>query len=178
MKRSTKIVLAAGLVAAVGALGVAGFAGSSYAEKWRDGHRYHAMFGGEYGKHHGGQRRAMRMFQSFDADDDGRLTQEEIDRGRSERFTRFDGNGDGRLDLQEFEALWLDGMRERMVDRFQNLDADGDAVVTAEEFSEPFARMVRFMDRNGDGVLSIEDRGRRGPGRWDDDDDDDDSRDN
>ena len=54
------------------------------------------------------------------------------------------------------EALWLAAMREKMVDRFQDLDADGNAVVTTEEFKKPYANMVRHMDKNGDGVLSRE----------------------
>jgi len=47
-------------------------------------------------------------------------------------------------------------MREKMVDRFQHLDADGNALVTTEEFKRPYANMVRHMDKNGDGVLSRE----------------------
>src|SRR3546814_4022522 len=60
---------------------------------------------------------------------------------------------DQSLTLGEYEQLWLDAMRERMVDRFQDLDADGDAKVTAEEFQRPFAKVVRHMDRNEDGVV-------------------------
>jgi Ca2+-binding EF-hand superfamily protein len=45
-------------------------------------------------------------------------------------------------------------MRERMVDRFQAHDDDGDGLVTAEEFGEPFTRMLSRLDENGDGELS------------------------
>jgi Ca2+-binding EF-hand superfamily protein len=62
----------------------------------------------------------------------------------------------------------MDAMRERMVDRFQAHDDDGDAMVTAEEFGEPFDRMVSRLDRNGDGELTSDElqrRGERGGGR-------------
>ena len=55
---------------------------------------------------------------------------------RSSRLAAFDQNNDGRLTLEEYQAMWLDAMRERMVDRFQAHDDDGDAVVTVEEFVE------------------------------------------
>ena len=101
----------------------------------------------------------------FDADKDGKLTQAEIDRSREADLASFDGDKDGALTLQEFEGLWLDHMRERMVDRFQGLDADGDAVVTLEEFKRPFASLVQRMDRDGDGALSRADKPSRHGGR-------------
>ena len=177
MRHSIKVMIAVGLVAGIGALAVAG---TSYAHKWRDGHHsFHAMQGGEWqGRGHGHRgRHAMKFFKQFDANEDGKLTQVEIDETRAARLTAFDSNGDGTLSLQEFEPLWLDAMRERMVDRFQRLDNDGDASVTMEEFQAPFSSMVTMMDRNGDGFLSPEDRPRRGKHHYRDHDDDDDRED-
>ena len=53
-----------------------------------------------------------------------------------DRLAEFDADNDGSLTLEEYQALWLDAMRERMVDRFQAHDDDGDAIVTVEEFVE------------------------------------------
>jgi Ca2+-binding EF-hand superfamily protein len=99
-------------------------------------------------------------------------SQEEIDQGRANQLKKFDKDGDGTLNLAEYEALWLDAKRERMVDRFQGHDADGDGKVTAEEFGERFADMVKFMDSNDDGVLDESDMRRRygGEGRRKNDD--------
>ena len=79
--------------------------------------------------------------------------------------------GDGTLSVTEYEALWLDVMRERMVDRFQDHDANGDGKVTAEEFGKRFTDMVKFMDSNGDGVLDASDMRGRYRGGYEDDDD-------
>ena len=106
-------------------------------------------------------RRSARGFnwliEAFDANDDGGVTQEEILMVRRTRLSEFDANNDGKLDLSEYEALWLDAMREQMVDRFQAHDDDGDGSVTIEEFSEDYANIVERRDRNGDGVLNSDD---------------------
>ena len=117
-------------------------------------HGRHAMMGrhGKMGRH--GLMRGRGLMAAFDSNKDGRLTQDEIDKSRGDRLAKFDKDGNGSLNLAEYQALWLAAMRERMVDRFQDLDADGDAVVTAQEFKRPFANLVRHMDRNGDGVLT------------------------
>ena len=77
-------------------------------------------------------------------------------------MAEFDQNGDGRLTLEEYQALWMAAMRERMVDRFQEHDDDGDGLVTIEEFAEPFDRVILRFDRNGDGELTLDEVRRRG----------------
>ncbi len=184
MKTRTKVTIAASVAVLLAGVSIASISqahglkgsyqgGSSYGM----GYGGHGMgggrhmdgqmgrFGGEYGGRHGaryGGQGMMSMFDSFDGNGDGSLTQAEIDQARAARLAGFDTDGDGSLSLKEYEALWSDAMRERMVDRFQNLDADGDGTVTKAEFTEPFAGKVQFMDRNGDGVLSRDDMGRRG----------------
>ena len=183
MQTKTKLLLSAAGLAALASLA---FVGSSVAQDgWRHGPRHSSQGGHEVqmahsqmhghhmaGQHGGGFRghgkgghMAMRLLERYDANGDGKVSQEEIDRGRGERLASFDGDQDGKLSLAEFEALWLDAMRERMVDSFQGFDDDGDGLVTGEEYGKPFQRMVERMDRNGDGLLGFDDRGRRHEGR-------------
>ncbi len=96
------------------------------------------------------------IFETFDANADGSLTQAEVDQVRSDRLATFDASGDGQLTLGEYQALWLDAMRERMVDAFQRHDDDGDALVTREEFLEPFAQLIQRFDRNADSTVTQE----------------------
>jgi hypothetical protein len=175
MNRKTKIATAAGLAVLLAGVGIAG---ASYADGYGWGHHggqsaggHHGMGSdgnwGRHGSRHG--RQMLQMFESYDSNGDGKLTQAEIDETRGARLARFDTDGNGSLNLTEYQALWLDAMRERMVDRFQDLDDDGDGAVTKEEFARPFARMVRYMDMNDDGALGRDDMDRHRHGRDRDD---------
>ncbi len=189
MKRSTTRIIAATAIAGAGLIGLGAV---SLADSSGRGYGYWGMQGGGHhmggpggsGGHHmggfGGGPGFGRgggmhgMMTAYDANNDGKLSQEEIDQGRANQLKKFDKDGDGALSLAEYEALWLDAMRERMVDRFQDHDDDGDGKVTAEEFGERFANMVKFMDTNGDGVLDVQDMRNHhgeGKGRWMRDDD-------
>jgi Ca2+-binding EF-hand superfamily protein len=141
MTRTSKLLMTTGAVA----LGATLLAGASLA-------------GG--GHHDRGQGGAW-LFETYDADGDGRITQAEIDQVRQGKLQEFDANGDGSLSLEEYQALWLDAMRERMVDRFQAHDDDGDGLVTVVEFNESFDGLVSRLDRNDDGAVT-QDELRRG----------------
>ena len=145
MTRTTKLLLTTGVLA----LGSAAFAGISLAD-------------GNWGRHHGPGYGGERLFESFDANGDGKLTQAEVDQVRQARLAEFDSDGDGSLTLEEYQALWLDAMRERMVDQFQSHDDDGDGKVTVAEFDEPYSRLIVRLDTNGDGEVTIEELRERG----------------
>jgi hypothetical protein len=162
MNKKARIAIAGGL------LGLAGIAGIAVATADQGGWGGHGM-GGQHGfgmgddgpRWHRGGGRMLHMLENLDTNQDKKLTQEEIDAARSALLSTHDANKDGQLTLQEFEAVWLEQMRPMLVRQFQRLDKDGNATVTAEEFSEPFAGIVARMDRNDDGVLDDADRQRR-----------------
>jgi Ca2+-binding EF-hand superfamily protein len=144
MQRRTKFALFAisGLVAA-GTL-----AGIAAAEQ---GWRHHGGRG-----HHGFE--MMGLAERYDANKDGKLSQEEIDSNRAQWLKDFDADKNGTLSLQEFQALWLKARNDDMVREFQDFDRDGNGQVALEEYQKPLGGMVAKMDRNGDGVLSTDDR--------------------
>lgn len=171
MKTRTKVMIATSLVALVGGLMVAGtsFAdrrgpgghGSEYGHMASREHHGDRSTAGERHGQHGRGMRGERLLESFDSNNDGKLTQAEVDQTRRDRLVQFDMDKDGKLSLQEYQALWLDAMRRHMVDRFQALDDDGDAAVTTEEFVAPFGKVVNRMDRNTDGELTRDELRRR-----------------
>ncbi|WP_375593585.1 hypothetical protein ABWI00_16215 [Algihabitans albus] len=113
--------------------------------------------GSNHGPNHGPGGRGgqiMQMFEQVDLDGDGQITRAEVTQVRDQRFADSDTDGDGTLALDEFEQLWLQMVRERMVDRFQSLDADGDGRITAAEFDRPIDRMFSRMDADEDGAVS------------------------
>ena len=113
----------------------------------------------------GGHGMMRQIMEKVDANGDRAVTQEEIDTFRSAAVANADASGDGDISLDEFETIYLDLTRNRMVDAFQKLDEDGDGVVTQAEMDAKFGNVVDRMDRNDDGKLDREDhkgRGRKG----------------
>jgi Ca2+-binding EF-hand superfamily protein len=172
MTRTTRLLLTTGALA----LGAAAFAGASLANGgWGDRHHGGSGLGGP----------GENLFEAFDANQDGKLTQAEVDQARAAKLAEFDADGNGSLSLEEYQALWLDAMRERMVDQFQAHDDDGDGEVTVVEFTERYSRIVDRLDDDDDGEVTMEELrehamrrhhgpggegDRRGPRRGSDDD--------
>lgn len=154
MNRKTKALTALVTAAAVGGTSLAG---AGYA-----GHR-----GGGMGFPGTAQfeMTGMEIFNTFDADGDGEVTQDEIGTLLNERRAAHDGNGDGNLDLEEFARLWSETMRPYTVRAFQTLDTDGNGIVTRAEYDLQLAGIIERLDRSGDGRHSKRER------RHDDDDD-------
>lgn len=197
MKRSMRGVVIAGAIAMAGSLSALSFAaaehrgGGGHDHQCKHHGKHHGkQHGKQYGKHrgcaqHGGMHgdggmqgdgrrgwhrdgRIGRLLERFDANKDGELTQAELDASRKELLEKYDTDKDGKLSLSEFETLWLDVRRRRIVRSFQYIDEDGDAAITVEEFVKPYAGAVERMDRNGDGAISRGERpermrGGRGP---------------
>ncbi len=181
MKTTSKMAIAAAALIAVGALGTAAFAhrqGGGHGGGYHGG-GYHGggHHGGGYGRgHHGGgygrgHRRGWKghgkrhhvrhLMERYDANNDRKITQEEINTNREAWHKEFDANNDGKLSLDEFKQLFLKARAHRIVRQFQRFDRDGDAGLTQQEYLRPLADMVEMRDRNGDGALSRADMGRR-----------------
>ena len=120
---------------------------------------------GQKGGHKGGMRALEALLEQYDTDGDAALSQAELSEARAAQLRTHDADGNGTLNLEEYQALWLEAMREQMVDRFQRHDDDGNGEVTVEEFNEDFARLIERRDRNNDGVLNSEDLRRPERGR-------------
>ena len=145
MKTHTKIFIATG-IAVIG--GVA-LVGTSMA---RGGfQKGHGPFGGG----------AAEIVEQFDANQDQRLTTEEIDQGIQSRLASADSDGDGNLSLEEFQPMLVGIMRPKIVDGFQFLDADGDAVITPEEIQRLVNRIMSRLDRNDDDELTVDEMRKR-----------------
>ena len=162
MKRNTKFLLTGAALA-----GLIGLATVGVSHAGGDWHGKYGSYGGHhggYGMGHGGGHGPMHgrdMFNRFDQNGDGKVTQEEFDAQHKSMFAKFDGDGSGTMALEEFQALWLEHMHSRMVDLFQALDEDGDGQVTPAEFNDPMSRMFLYLDRDEDGSVTKEELKRR-----------------
>lgn len=167
MKHGKVIAITLGLFSISAIAGLATFAAADQQNKnYRIAHNSSQETHGMRGKRYRGAKRNRGrhvgyLMKRFDTNEDRKLTQEELDQARKELLGRHDKNGDGKLTLAEFETLWLEFMRQRMVRGFQRIDRDGDAEITVVEFLEPYSRIVERLDRNEDGVLDKNDRRKR-----------------
>lgn len=165
-------ILAVGLVAIMAVLSVqtAATAQTATEKEMQAPKAMNGDFRG-HGKNHGkreGGEMMRQILQKIDADGDGAVTQAEIDTFRSTVVTETDASGDGNISLAEFETIYLQMIRNKMVDAFQRLDEDGDGMVTQAEMDAKFGIIVERMDRNDDGKLDRGDRrghDREGHGR-------------
>jgi len=158
MQKKTKIGLAAGA-----AILLAGGAAAGLAQA--DGMMGGMGHGMWHGRGHGFMMTSMA--ERYDANKDGKITQDEIDQNRAAWLAEFDADKNGTLSLDEFKNLWLKARQEEMVREFQYFDRDGNAQVTLDEYKSPMSGIVAEMDRNNDGALTRDDhRMMRGRG-WD-----------
>jgi len=102
-----------------------------------------------------------QIFERFDADGDGQVTQEEIDGAAETRFSDADTDGDGMLSEAEFMAQAQEQAGERAAERFARLDADGDGmlsrdVLEARRGGQRMERMFNRLDANDDGAITME----------------------
>lgn len=162
--RKTVLPVAA-VVAALTAAGL-GDAGSAVAQDRRGGMGMDGM-GME------------RMFERFDADGDGRLTQDEVAAARAARIAALDADGDGVVTRDEAIAFARAEASDRAERRagamFDRADADGDGRLTAAEVlaagGMPLGGMFARMDLDNDGAISGDEARaahrafRRGEGR-------------
>ncbi|HCE72591.1 EF-hand domain-containing protein [Ruegeria pomeroyi] len=112
------------------------------------------------------------FIENWDMDGDALISAAEIVEKRGEIFVMFDQNEDGALDTAEYD-LFDETRRadieanaggrkgpmalvDQAMDRAFN-DADGDGLVSAEEFTAKSAAFFDMLDKNGDGVISSAD---------------------
>lgn len=158
MKHKRKLFVTLGVVAVVGLAGL-GITSHAHSE-------YHQKFGGhETGAHSSFGKRSkgkavVKMLSRYDENGDRAITLEEVMTARGTQFKNFDTNKDGAINLTEFERLWLDEMRERMVDRFQDHDSDGDGKINEADYSAKIALMIERLDKNEDGKVDRSDMKR------------------
>ncbi len=166
MKRSAKIIM--GLVA--GGIGLASVSAVIASERMANHKEVLMASGYEHGHGKRGKRHMMKgvtkLFEEHDLNKDGSVTQAEVDTVRKSQLDKYDQNKDGTLSLGEFESLWAERMKPRMVDGFQRLDEDGSGSVTTDEFLAPFSKIIDRHDTDDDGDVDEDELKKHMKSRW------------
>jgi len=105
-----------------------------------------------------------RFMQRFDSNNDGKVTQEEINKVKSELFSKYDVDGNGVLSLEEWQTMRQDRQKERISQRFNRHDANGDGGISQEEFMAKSNLMMERMDSNVDHMIDQDEMGNHHQG--------------
>ena len=118
MKTSHKILIASGLIS-----GVASVAAISHAafDERHGGKNEH----GEYMSH---GKRGKHFMKSLDTDEDGMISQAEIQANLQMQFDALDLDGNGQIGIEEFSS--------KRLERFAMIDGNGDLFITKDELRE------------------------------------------
>ena len=117
-------------------------------------------FGKDGVRHRGHPPSAEELFKRFDANQDGKITQEELEQFGQNRFAEHDTDNDGLISRDEAKAAMLDRLETKVDRMFERLDKDDDGFISAEERPDRREKMAKIMmirlDDNEDGAISLE----------------------
>ena len=94
-----------------------------------------------------------KLFQQFDLNHDGKVTQEEINKVLSQRFAAASGGSTALTQLQ-FANMRLDDVRKGSDRLFQKIDWNADGKLSREEFLNAEHARFNRMDRRASGEVS------------------------
>lgn len=101
----------------------------------------------------------LDQFDAIDGDKDGSISPAEIAAHRLARFADSDTNGDGLLSAEELSAAHIARITEqassRTAEMLRWLDGNGDGQLSIEEMPDgPSPRRLARLDANDDGLIS------------------------
>jgi len=113
--------------------------------------------------------RGEMFFKRFDANEDGKVSLQEIPAGRKEMLGKVDANSDGSIDREEFRIAMAKRNQQkndaprpkkgkgvaisRIAEAIMQLDGNADGRLNADEVAPRLKSKFSDLDKNGDGYL-------------------------
>jgi Ca2+-binding EF-hand superfamily protein len=91
----------------------------------------------------------------YDANNDGKITQRELEAGLRQDFWQADSNRDGLLDAEEVRATNLRRIRIDQSTAIPLIDWNHDGFVDFSEFAAPMRSLFEQYDADEDGVVTL-----------------------
>lgn len=103
-----------------------------------------------------GEQRMKQMFERRDENGDGKLQRSEVERMPSHIFDAIDTNGDKALTADEMKTHFQAKMAQRGERHFKKMDVTGDGKVSVHEAIDAAKLRFEQIDENGDEVVTAE----------------------
>jgi Ca2+-binding EF-hand superfamily protein len=113
---------------------------------------------GKNDEHSGMQDKHKERLEALDTNKDGIVSKEEVEAAKAARFAVADADGNGSVSFGEFEAMKEKHQMERRQKHFAKKDKNGDGVLSMDEVGERRSGMFEKLDLNGDGEITKEER--------------------
>ena len=100
--------------------------------------------------------RTARAFAKLDADQNGKVTPQELELKAAKAFFRMDGDGNGEVTSAEIDAALLKLANARRNRMLKALDGDGSGAVSKAELEHYVTALMTSADANADGGVSLD----------------------
>lgn len=100
-----------------------------------------------------------KLWDNLDANKDGKVTADEMSERHADLIANADQDGDGALTKEEMKAYHKAKREERRAKH--NPDKNNDGVIDRTEFINAAQERFDKMDKNGDGVISEDEKKHR-----------------
>jgi Ca2+-binding EF-hand superfamily protein len=101
---------------------------------------------------------AQKHFDKLDANHDGVVTRDEFVAAATARFQKLDSHGSGKITAADIASSpkAQERAQHAVAHIVQRLDANGDGVVSQDEYLAAAKKRFSRMDRNGDGFIDAD----------------------